>query len=197
MDIESQAYNRDVPQIAVLRIFEEYEDVPGKPGEPRAVHFCEWVKKGGNATTTIDKIARLEKDQILWPVIRGAYEAWKKGQEEPVSGTPLAVWPGVNQAQASRLRDMHIKTVEDVAALTDGDLEKVGMGARTMREKARAYIQAKQGDAKIAEALADRDAKIAAQENELAELRATVAALAEKAGLEPKRGPGRPPKQAA
>jgi cell division protein FtsB len=60
-----------------------------------------------------------------------------------------------------------------------------------MRDKARAFIQAKQGDAHIAAALTERDATIAAQAAELEELRATVDQLAAKAGLE-KRGPGRP-----
>jgi hypothetical protein len=191
MMIDGNAFDRDKPQIAVLRIWTEYADVPGKPGDTREFHMCEWVKRGGNGATTCEKIARLEKDQALWPMIEPAYKAWLKGQEEPTTGTALAAWPGVNSAQADRLKLMHIRTVEDVAAMTDADLEKVGMGARAMRDKARAFIQAKQGDAHIAAALTERDATIAAQAAELEELRATVDQLAAKAGLE-KRGPGRP-----
>lgn len=194
MDMQEQG--QGAPRIRVLAFRVDYEDVPGKPGEPRPVEWCEWVKVGGNGAVTNEKVSRLEKDQILWPVIRGAYESWKKGQEEPVSGTALAAWAGVNAAQADRLKLMHIRTVEDIAQLTDADLEKIGMGARAMREKARAFVANKQGSAKIEEALADRDATIANQAAELAELRATVAELAAKAGLEPKRGPGRPPKAA-
>lgn len=191
MMIDGNAFDRDKPQIAVLRIWTEYADVPGKPGDTREFHMCEWVKRGGNGATTCEKIARLEKDQALWPMIEPAYKAWLKGQEEPTTGTALAAWPGVNSAQADRLKLMHIRTVEDVAAMTDADLEKVGMGARAMRDKARAFIQAKQGDAQIAAALTERDATIADQAAQIAELTATVAELAAKAGLE-KRGPGRP-----
>lgn len=197
MMIDGQAFNRDAPQIAVLRIWTDYADVPGKPGDTREVHMCEWVKKGGNGATTCEKISRLEKDQALWPIVEPAYRAWLKGQEEPTTGTALSAWPGVNSAQADRLKLMHIRTVEDVAAMTDADLEKVGMGARALRDKARAFMQAKQGDAQIAAALSERDATIAEQARELEELRATVETLAAKAGLEPKRGPGRPAKSAA
>jgi len=196
MMIDGNAFDRDKPQIAVLRIWTEYADVPGKPGDTREFHMCEWVKRGGNGATTCEKIARLEKDQALWPMIEPAYKAWLKGQEEPTTGTALSAWPGVNPAQADRLKLMHIRTVEDVAAMTDADLEKVGMGARAMRDKARAFMQAKQGEAHIAAAMVERDEENARLKSEVEELRATVAELAAKAGLE-KRGPGRPAKNAA
>jgi hypothetical protein len=192
MDFDrNAASDRDRPHIAVLKFWIEYEETKAKIGEPVEVHWAEWVKKGGNGATTCEKVSRLKKDQVLWPSIERSYEAWLKGQEEPVSGTALSAWPGVHTAQADRLKLMHIRTVEDVAAMTDADLDKIGMGARALRDKARAFIQAKQGEAQIAAALSERDATIAAQSAELEELRATVDALAAKAGLE-KRGPGRP-----
>ena len=41
-----------------------------------------------------------------WEVVGPAYEAWKKGQEVPEDGTPLAAWPGVSPEIAQRLRSM-------------------------------------------------------------------------------------------
>jgi hypothetical protein len=196
MDIEKQAYNRDAPQIAVLRIWTEYEDAGTAPGDTKEVHMCEWVKKGGSGATTCEKIARLKKDAAVWPVIEPAYTAWLKGQEEPTTGTALSAWPGVNTAQADRLRLMHIRTVEDVAALTDADMEKVGMGALALRDKARAFMKAKQGEAQFAAAMTERDEENARLKAQVEELNATVAALAASAGIE-KRGPGRPAKSAA
>lgn len=191
-----QEQGQGAPRVRVSRFYIDYEDVPGKPGEPRPVEWCEWVKIGGNGAITADKVARLRKDEVLWPVIERAYEHWKKGQEEPLDGTPLAAWAGVNAAQAERLKLMHIRTVEDVAALTDADFDKIGMGARAMREKARAFIANKQGSAKIEEALAARDEENARLKAELAELQETVKALAAQAGMQERRGPGRPPKAA-
>jgi hypothetical protein len=183
------------PHIRPLRFYHEYEDVPGKPGEPREVEWCEWVKVGGNGATTNEKVARLQKTD-LWPFLERAYAAWKKGQEEPTDGTPLAAWAGVNAAQADRLRSMHVRSVEDVARLTDADLEKIGMGARALREKAKAFVANKTGSAKIEEALAARDKENMDLKAEVAALQKTVRELADQAGLQEKRGPGRPPKAA-
>ena len=110
------------PHIRPLRFYHEYEDVPGKPGEPREVEWCEWVKVGGNGATTNEKVARLQKTD-LWPFLERAYAAWKKGQEEPTDGTPLAAWAGVNAAQgqfaaqalreAEHVHDFHIGIADD------------------------------------------------------------------------------------
>jgi hypothetical protein len=195
--MDEQIGGQGAPRIRVTKFWTAYDDVAGKPGEPRAVDWCEWVKVGGNGATTQEKVARLRQNELLWPVIDRAYEHWKKGQEEPVDGTPLAAWAGVNADQADRLKLMHIRSVEDVAALTDADLEKIGMGARSLREKARAFVVNKQGSAKIEEALAARDKENADLKAELAELQETVKTLAAQAGMQEKRAPGRPPKQAA
>lgn len=195
--MDDQTNGQGAPRIRVTKFWTAYEDVPGKPGDPRAVDWCEWVKVGGNGATTQEKVARLRQNELLWPVIERAYDHWKKGQEEPVDGTPLAAWAGVNADQADRLKLMHIRTVEDVSALTDADLEKIGMGARSLREKARAFVANKQGSAKIEEALAARDEENARLKSELAELQETVKALAAQAGMTERPAPKRAPKQAA
>lgn len=197
MDIDNGAYSREAASIAPLKFWIDYEDVQGKPGEPREVEWCQYVKKGGNGATTNEKIARLKKSPELWPPLEKAYDAWKKGQEEPADGTPLAVWPGVNSAQADRLRGLHIRTVEDVAGMNDADMDRLGMGARSLRDKAKAFVLAKQGQAQIAEAMADKDKQISALTEQVAELSASVKALAEAQGMTEQRGPGRPRKAAA
>ena len=55
-----------------------------------------------------------------WQVIGPAYEAWKTGQDLPETGVPLAAWSGVNAAQAEMLKNMGVRTVEEVASLGDG-----------------------------------------------------------------------------
>jgi hypothetical protein len=197
MMIDAQATNRERPHVAVLRIWTEYDDVPGKPGEVTECHWMEYVKKGSNGASVTEKVRRIEKtNAALWEVVEGSYRAWLKGQEDPVDGTPLAAWPGVNPAQADRLKMIHVRTVEDVAALTEADLDRVGMGARALRDKARSFIEAKKGSSIVAEAMAEKDRQIAELMQNVADLTATVKDLAEKAGVTEKRGPGRPPKAA-
>lgn len=180
----------NVPQIVPLRIWIDHEAIDGQ-GHYREVEWVEYAKKGTNGATTVEKVSRMMKgDPILWNVIKPAYDHWKTGQQEPVDGTPLSVWPGVSTSQAEHLKLLHLRSVEDVAQANDATLERVGMGARALREKARAFVQAKQGQAVVADAMAAKDAQIAALTERLADLSKTVESL--KSAM-PRRG--RPPKE--
>ena len=194
MEFDRTAYERDRPNIAVLKFWTEYEDVAGKPGEPREVHMVEWVKKGTNGATTCEKVARALKDNGLREVIDPPYRSWLKGQEEPAEGTSLSAWPGVNPAMADRLKALHLRSVEDVAGMNDADMVRVGMGAGALRDKARAFVSAKKDAAPLAEAVAKKDAEIAELRAQIAELTETMDKLAADKGL-PRRG--RPPKAEA
>ncbi len=44
MMIDAMATNRERPHVAPLRIWTEYEDIAGKPGEVREFHKIEYVK---------------------------------------------------------------------------------------------------------------------------------------------------------
>jgi len=54
-----------------------------------------------------------------WEVVEPAYNAWKRGEEVPENGTPLAAWPGVNQDQTKFLKAKGILSVEQVAEMSD------------------------------------------------------------------------------
>lgn len=121
-----------------------------------------------------------------WEMVIGpAYEAWKANQEIPENGTALMTWPALDGSQVEILRKMGLRTIEDVAAMGDADAKALPWpDARKMPEMAAKWLEG--------QSLADKD-----RENE--ELRQRVAAmeemLAEKAE-KPKRGPGRPRKDA-
>ncbi len=72
--------------------------------------------------------------------IESAYEAWKKGQELPLEGTPIKVWPAVSPSQRDKLISMHILTVEALAEASDTAMETFGMGGITLRQRARDYL---------------------------------------------------------
>ena len=178
------------PNIAVVKIERDHRPVDDK-GTYEEVHWIEYAAKGGNGDTTRDKVARLKKDRMLWPVIEPIYQAWLKGQEEPEDGTPLSVWPAVTKGQVEQLRFMHIRTVEDVANMNDAAMQRYGMGARSLRDKAQAFVTAKQGEASIAEALSKRDEQIADLQLRLQEAQEAIESLSKG------RKRGRPPKDAA
>jgi hypothetical protein len=80
-----------------------------------------------------------------WPEI---YAAFKRGEERAASGTPLEHWPNaeLNKSRVAELKAQNILSVEELAGISDSTLPKLGIGARELREQARAYIErAKEG----------------------------------------------------
>lgn len=202
LDTPSPAENRR-PTVVALEFWRDYEPDREKPGEMRAVDWVRWARRGDlTYATNEDKITRIAKpmraggdgggqeDNPVWLGIRGAYEAWKTGQETPLEGTPLDAWPALTKVQVETFRAAQYRTIEDVAEITDGQLGRVRLpDMRQLRDKARTYIAAKQNSAAIEAQMAARDRKLETMEAELAEARAALARLA---GDEPRRGPGRP-----
>lgn len=70
---------------------------------------------------------------------RQQYDAFKKGMEAPVEGTPLEEWPAVNRAQVMELRAIGILTVEQISTLSDTATQRV-MGLSGLRARAQAYL---------------------------------------------------------
>ena len=102
-------------------------------------------------------------------------------------GTPLSQWhrdypEEVNKDQIAELNILKFVTVEQLALASDGQLQRVGMGAVGLREKARKYLNRKNRT--------ESNAELADTKRQLAELQAQLAELTADA---PKRR-GRPPK---
>jgi hypothetical protein len=86
-----------------------------------------------------------------WP---REYEAFKAGQDAPLEGTPLADWPQISRARVEELAFFHIRTVEQLAAVNDVQLQQLGMGARELRERARLFLEvARTGTAPLSRVL--------------------------------------------
>jgi hypothetical protein len=106
-----------------------------------------------------------------WPA---QYEAFRKGLEPPAEGTPLEQWPPLSPAQVLTLKAAHVRTVEQLAEVSDAALQTIGLGARGLRTKAGDWL----ASAKSAEPLARERARADAAEAEVARLSAQVAELA-------------------
>jgi hypothetical protein len=82
-----------------------------------------------------------EEAKRRWP---REYEAFKAGVEAPPEGTPIEQWPVLLPAQVQELKYFKIRTVEEVAELSDQALQGLGnngMGARNLRDHARAFLK--------------------------------------------------------
>jgi len=189
---------RQVASITILEFMvdhEEERDAKGTkiPGTAKEFHKVRWAPRGTNKSENIQRVDRIRKHEpILWAAIEKAYERWLKGQAEPVEGTPLSAWAGVNKAQAEQLRLLGILSVEHAAEMNGTTMQSFGMGAVGIKQRAQAFLASKP-QAQMVEALAQKDEQIKALTEQLAELTRTVNALAAEPEA-PRRG--RPPKQA-
>jgi hypothetical protein len=125
---------------------------------------------------------------IRWNAIRPQYEAWKKGTELKVDGTPLAAWPGVTPEQAQLFRMKGVRSVEDVAALTDTHKQSMGIpGLHDIVENAKRFLTSQDKGA-VARALEQKDAEIESLKEQMAELAKMTQELMSKQDA-PKRKP--------
>ena len=67
------------------------------------------------------------------------YEAYKRGQEASVVGTPLQMWPGLQPSQVAELKHQGIRTVEQLATLSDTS-SGVLRGFYAMKHKAQQFL---------------------------------------------------------
>lgn len=190
MDI--QVPNDRLPNIIPLKFWEDYVEDTDKPGHMKPVEKVRWAKKGsGTGEDTSDKIARVQKDPALWTVIKPYYEAWKAGKDAPVSGTPLAAWPGVTPEQAEALRKLHIYTVEDMDQASDSALVKSGIpGARNLQIQARAFLTAQANVSGVVAQLAEKDRQISEMQAQIEELTQLVELATDMIPAETKRARG-------
>ena len=93
-----------------------------------------------------------------------AYEAWKAGLDIPANGLDVKNWPGVTPAQLRTCQEAGVRTVEDLAAANADTIRKLGMGAVSLVEKAKGYLDNAETN-KAAEEISALRIKIDAMEN--------------------------------
>lgn len=128
----------------------------------------------------------------FWQAIKPHYETWKRGEEVPIEGTPLAVASFLTKEAIEAIKKAGIRTLEEFVELNDSTRDRINMPrAREAQAQAKRVLDAKDQNAAAA--------KIDAQAGELAALKAQmaelIAAQANAVLAEPKRGPGRPRKE--
>jgi hypothetical protein len=81
------------------------------------------------------------------------YAEWKAGHEITPNGTHVKNWGSVSPAEVATLIAAKILTVEDVAGATEEALQRIGMGARSLKQRAQAWMDSR-ANGKSAEELA-------------------------------------------
>jgi hypothetical protein len=76
-------------------------------------------------------------------------ERFKRQDIPDMGGTPLKSWPRVDRGTIATLMAINIYTVEQLANVADTALDRIGMGARDLREQARSFLSVAEGTADI------------------------------------------------
>jgi hypothetical protein len=119
----------------------------------------------GDRRTVIGALAhdksRLNKDTGQWMTYADRfpkhYEAFKAGQEQIGSGTPLSELSWLTAAKVAELRALKITTAEALSNVNQETLGKLGAEGHSLRDKAKAYIENAHGSADIVRLSSEND----------------------------------------
>lgn len=126
------------------------------------------------------------------------YEHWKKGLETPLEGIPLESWAGCSKSQVEEMRHRHVRTVEQLASMSDANAKALGLGYPELRTRARDFLEAAKGEAPLLALRAENSdlrAEVERLKEALAESQREARALREAAedeGETPRRGRNKP-----
>jgi hypothetical protein len=100
--------------------------------------------------------AATDRDRQSFP---RQYLAFKRSQtQETVSGFPLAQWAQIKKSQVEEARFFGIHTIEQLAAVADSSLQRLGPGWTPLRQLARDWEKAAAGGAVTSQLRAELDA---------------------------------------
>lgn len=129
----------------------------------------------GDNKLVIDRPMR-EAEMEEFPVEWARFEQKKAAI---VSGTPIEAWPILSDIQKAEFKALNIFTIDQFASLADSVGNNI-MGFNDLRAKAQAFIKASNDSQFMDQVRSETDAKLAAQDKEMAELRAQIAAMSGK-----------------
>lgn len=147
-----------VATIRVVRFWTEYKTA--SDGTMREIDMVEYGPVGQiHMRTTRDTVSRLSKVRpvdpysedegaklagIRWSIIEPQYRAWKKGQDVPEDGTPLAAWPGLTAEQLEIVRHTGLRSIEELAGANDAVLSQIKLpNTNSLREQAKLFLASK------------------------------------------------------
>jgi len=130
----------------------------------------------GDKHTIIDTLVTPEYMERFRP----EYDNWKHSQgNDSMNGTPLSAWDKMNPYQVAELKIMNIQTVEQIAGLSDAQVQRIGMGGYQTRDAARKFVGYTGNDSDAVKALAEQNKSL---QEQIEQLKAMVM------GDTPKRG---------
>lgn len=138
--------------------------------------MCEVITPGSRESYPVFELERVYAEEvgIKEPARSPKFAEYSKqieafrngGGGADLRGTPLTAWPAISVAIAATCQHVGIFTVEALAALPESRFGAVGPGARSLVERAKAFIAAAEGNAPT-EALAAENVQLRADNERL------------------------------
>lgn len=124
-------------KLSVERPYSEWlGEIQGLTGEVRA--------SGAGADTPLMGGSRFPEEWLRQ--IKAGYTAWKEGLDMPVEGTPLRNWPAISPAQLKNCLAIHLLSVEELANAADEAVLRLGMGGRSLQQRAKDWLKLNGGE---------------------------------------------------
>lgn len=131
------------------------------------VEYVEIARPGDRLERTDMPVTNKERARF-----RKHYQAFKDGQKEITSGTPLERWPLIQAHQVEELRHFNVRSVEQLALMPDGNIPSVGNISR-LKKQAVDFLEVAKGNApsvQLRVELEKRDGEIETLKRQMAEL---------------------------
>jgi hypothetical protein len=160
-------------------ITRDVEHVLVTPAGSKDVHVAEaeaWIAQK-------ERLARETPPQFnpQWAQqFRASYQIWKQGVEVPTHGTPIRSWPVASPSEVKRCIDANVLVVEDLAIANENALAQIGMGARAMKDKARAWLAERDGPGANVQRVSALEVENTDLKRQIEDLRETVRSLGAK-----------------
>lgn len=147
-----------------------------KQGRPiyTQVEYVHIFAPGDKTTDIHRKVRDSDKERFS-----DAYAQFQADQEQVADGTPLDELTILNVAQKAELRALGFRTVEHLAAMTEVQMDRVGMGARKIQRLAQSYIENAEGGGDSAKMVSEIERQSAEIESLKAQLKSALERLEE------------------
>lgn len=104
------------------------------------------------------------------------FAAWQKGESRDLPGFALKNWAGITPAEQKNCARIGLHSVEDVAAMTEECMRTFGLGGRTLKQKAEAFLDARRSNG-AAQELQSLRSENGAQKELIEEMQAQMAEM--------------------
>lgn len=164
----------------------DVERVLVTPAGSKDVHIA-------NAEFWVSEKERLARDvppqyNPVWAQqFRAGLEMFRKGNAVPESGTSIRSWPVASPSEVKRCLDANVLTVEDLAQANEQALQRLGMGAYQLKEKARGWIAERDGPGQAVQQVEALRVENTDLRRRLSDMEATLHRMSETIAAAPKR----------